>query len=127
MIPKRAFWAGTGYAAGAATSIWAVRKVKRVAARYTPSAVVVRARDGAIDTGRRVRDAVAEGRDAARRREAELRAALDGSDAAGTDGLGAAPVPLRLVAATPEPAQLEAPARPAAPGGSRGGRLRRVR
>ena len=34
MIPKRAFWAGAGYAAGATTSIWAVRKVKRAAARY---------------------------------------------------------------------------------------------
>lgn len=123
MIPKRAFWAGTGYAAGAATSIWAVRKVKRVAARYTPSAVVLRARDGAIDTGRRVRDAVAEGRDAARRREAELRAALDGPDLA----RGGAPVPLRLVEATPEPASPETPALPAASGGSRGGRLRRVR
>jgi len=127
MIPKRAFWAGTGYAAGAATSIWAVRKVKRVAARYTPSAVVLRARDGAIDTGRRFRDALAEGRDAARRREAELRAALDGSDAAGAAALGAAPAPLRLVEATPAPARLEAPAPPAASVGARGGRLRRVR
>ncbi|MFM7616119.1 MAG: hypothetical protein ACKO72_01465 [Actinomycetes bacterium] len=123
MIPKRAFWAGAGYAAGATTSIWAVRKVKRAAARYTPSAVVLRARDGAIDTGRRVRDAVAEGRDAARRREAELRAALDGADVGPASG----PVPLRLVEVTPEPASLEAPALPAASGGSRGGRLRRVR
>jgi len=122
MIPKRAFWAGTGYAAGAATSIWAVRKVKRVAARYTPSAVVVRARDGALDTGRRVRDAVAEGREAAQRREAELRAALETADTT----RGAEPVPLRLVDAIPEPAPTPTPALPAA-SGSRGGRLRRVR
>ena len=123
MIPKRAFWAGAGYAAGAASSIWAVRKVKRAAARYTPSAVVVRAKDGALDTGRRVRDAVAEGRDAAKRREAELRAALDGAPAEGVP----APAPLRLVEATVEPAPSDAPALPAAGSGTRGGRLRRVR
>ena len=123
MIPKRAFWAGAGYAAGAASSIWAVRRVKRAAARYTPSAVVVRAKDGALDTGRRVRDAVAEGRDAARRREAELRAALDGAPT----GPDAAAVPLRLVEAPVTPAPADAPALPAAASGARGGRLRRVR
>ena len=123
MIPKRAFWAGAGYAAGAASSIWAVRRVKRAAARYTPSAVVVRAKDGALDTGRRVRDAVAEGRDAARRREAELRAALDGAP---TEPDTAA-VPLRLVEAPVTPAPADAPALPAAASGARGGRLRRVR
>lgn len=123
MIPKRAFWASAGYAAGAASSIWAVRKVKRAAARYTPSAVVVRAKDGALDTGRRVRDAVAEGRDAARRREAELRAALDGATVERT----VAPAPLRLVEAPADPAPSDAPALPAAATGTRGGRLRRVR
>ena len=123
MIPKRAFWAGAGYAAGAASSIWAVRRVKRAAARYTPSAVVVRAKDGALDTGRRMRDAVAEGRDAARRREAELRAALDGAPT-GTDTTAA---PLRLVEAPVTPAPTEVPALPAAASGTRGGRLRRVR
>jgi hypothetical protein len=119
MIPKRAFWAGAGYAAGAASSIWAVRKVKRVASRYTPSAVVVRAKDNAVDTGRRVRDAVAEGRDAARRREAELRAALGGAEATPDPTT----VPLRLV----EPTPIEAPALPAAEPVTRSGRLRRVR
>jgi hypothetical protein len=123
MIPKRAFWAGAGYAAGAASSIWAVRKVKRAAARYTPSAVVVRAKDGALDTGRRMRDAVAEGRDAARRREAELRAALEGAPAEPT----AAPTPLRLVETTVDPAPSAAAALPPAATGTRGGRLRRVR
>jgi hypothetical protein len=123
MIPKRAFWAGAGYAAGAASSIWAVRRVKRAAARYTPSAVVVRAKDGALDTGRRMRDAVAEGRDAARRREAELRAALDGAPT----GADAPPAPLRLVEAPVTPAPSETPALPAADTGTRGGRLRRVR
>jgi hypothetical protein len=121
MIPKRAFWAGAGYAAGAASSIWAVRKVKRVAARYTPSAMVVRARDGVVETSRRARSAVAEGREAARRREAELRAALDG---------GAQPepaaAPLRLVEATPGAAPADVPALPA-PAVARGSRLRRVR
>ena len=123
MIPKRAFWAGAGYAAGAASSIWAVRRVKRAAARYTPSAVVVRAKDGALDTGRRMRDAVAEGRDAARRREAELRAALDGAPT----GADATPAPLRLVEAPVTPTPPETPALPAAGTGTRGGRLRRVR
>jgi len=123
MIPKRAFWAGAGYAAGAASSIWAVRKVKRAAARYTPSAVVVRAKDGALDTGRRMRDAVSEGRDAARRREAELRAALDGAPLESTP----TPAPLRLVEATVEPTPSDAPALPPAAAGGRGGRLRRVR
>ena len=122
MIPKRAFWAGAGYAAGATTSIWAVRKVKRAAARYTPSAVVLRARDGAVDTGRRVRDAVVEGREAARRREADLRAALDGA----TAPAALEPATLRLVEA-PAPAGAEVPALTPPAAAVRGGRLRRVR
>ncbi|MFM7270125.1 MAG: hypothetical protein ACKO2C_00620 [Actinomycetes bacterium] len=121
MIPKRAFWAGAGYAAGATTSIWAVRKVKRAAARYTPSALVLRARDGAVDTGRRVRDAVVEGREAARRREAELRAALDGAAAPAA----LEPATLRLVEAVPAGSEVPALTPPAA--AVRGGRLRRVR
>lgn len=123
MIPKRAFWAGAGYAAGATTSIWAVRRAKRTLARYTPSAVMVRTRDRALDTGRRVRDAVIEGRDAARRREVELRAALEG----GSAGAPIEAAPLRLVEASPSGGVVEVPALAAPAGANRGGRLRRVR
>lgn len=73
---KRAIWFSTGAAAGLGSSYWVQRRVRRAAARLTPQAV---GRDvgGAVrHAGQNVKAAVAEGRQAARAREAELTAEL---------------------------------------------------
>lgn len=64
---KRLFWLVVGFALGLGSS-WAVtRRLRRIAARYAPAEVVDR-------WGSSLRAAVAEGRDAMRAREAELKA-----------------------------------------------------
>jgi hypothetical protein len=68
---KRLTWFVGGAVAGAAGAGVAKRKVKAKAAELAPANIVRNARD-------RVRDAVSDGRRAARTREAELRARLDG-------------------------------------------------
>ena len=77
---KRVFWSTVGYAAGLSTSVYVQRRVRRAVEYYTPeqvrrdAAVVGRqvadkARDVVID----LREAAAEGAEAMREREAELR------------------------------------------------------
>ena len=77
---KRVFWSTVGYVAGLGTSVYVQRRVRRAVEYYTPEqvrrdAAVVgrqvagRAREVVID----LRDAAAEGADAMREREAELR------------------------------------------------------
>ena len=63
---KRARWMTVGYLAGIGTSYAAARKVKRAVGQYTPPEVARRSVD-------RVRDAISEGADTRRSREAELR------------------------------------------------------
>lgn len=66
---KRLFWLVVGFVLGLGSS-WAVmRRVRRVATRYVPAAVVDR-------WGGTVRAAVEEGRTAMRSREAELKEGL---------------------------------------------------
>ena len=81
MVPKRAFWAATGYAAGFGTSIWAVRKAKAAARRFAPSQVVARSAASAGVTRRRIggalSDAFSEGREVMRSREAQMRTDLE--------------------------------------------------
>ena len=38
-MPKRLFWMSSGYAAGAASSWWMQRKVKRTAEKVLPAAI----------------------------------------------------------------------------------------
>jgi len=71
MIPKRVTWFVGGAVAGAAGATVARRKVRAAAAELTPAAVARKAKQRAMD-------AWAEGRRAARHREAELRARMDG-------------------------------------------------
>jgi hypothetical protein len=71
---KRVTWFVGGAVAGAAGAGVAKRKVKATAAALAP-------RNVAKQTGQRIRDAVDEGRRAARVKEAELRARLDGRHA----------------------------------------------
>lgn len=123
MVPKRVFWAGAGYAAGVGSSVWAYRKVRAALRRLTPGGLAERARDAAVDTGRRARVAIDEGRVAMRTREAELRHHLD-PPAPGE-------VPLRLVGAPDVAITPAAPVRTRAIGPAANarsdGRGRRVR
>ncbi|MEZ5244736.1 MAG: hypothetical protein R2707_06555 [Acidimicrobiales bacterium] len=77
---KRVFWSTVGYAAGLGTSVYVQRRVRRAVEYYTPEQVrrdvavlgrqaADRARDVVID----LREAAAEGAEAMREREAELR------------------------------------------------------
>jgi hypothetical protein len=89
---KRILWSTVGYAAGLGTSVYVQRRVRRAVEYYTPEQVrrdvavigrqaADRARDVVID----LREAAAEGAEAMREREAELRReyAPDGPGATG--------------------------------------------
>jgi len=94
-VARRTVWLVTGVVAGAASSLYAERKLRRTveaaSARLQPDALAAEvgrtARHAVSSTGERVRDAVASGRQEKRRREAELWAGLhprvDGVSAAG--------------------------------------------
>ena len=75
---KRVTWFAAGMAAGAATSAYATRKVKKTARALKPSNVARGAVGRAKAKGRDVAEAVRDGRDAMRAKEAELRAQRDG-------------------------------------------------
>ena len=82
---RRLFWLGVGAVAGASGTVWAERKVRALLDQLGPQHLVVTAGNRARDVGRSVVDAVAEGRDVMREREAELRgdtsSAVDRADA----------------------------------------------
>lgn len=75
---KRVTWLGVGFAAGVGTTVVAARKAKQQMERYKPNAVVDRTQEKVVDGLTRMRDhlaaAVDDGRNAAKAREAELRA-----------------------------------------------------
>lgn len=73
MIPKRVFWLTVGYGAGIGSSWYAARKVRAAARRYTPDGLADRVSGAVSGASEKMRTAVAEGRDAMHRREAELR------------------------------------------------------
>ncbi len=98
-MARRAVWLVTGAVAGAASTLYAERKLRRTveaaAARLAPEALVTEvgrtARQAALSTGGRVRDAVAAGRNEMRRREVEIWAGLatpDGDLSPGGPGSG---------------------------------------
>ncbi len=115
-MARRSVWLVTGVVAGAASSLYAERKLRQTLeaaqARLQPEALVVEvgrtARQAASSTGGRVRDAVAAARLEKRRRENELWGELqEGRDREG---------PLRppgAVAADPTPAPEVDPTAPA--------------
>lgn len=74
---KRIFWMSTGVAVGASGAFWAKRKVEETVEQYLPEQVAVRAAATAKGLGTTVRAAAAEGREAMRSTEAELRARVD--------------------------------------------------
>ena len=78
---KRLRWLMMGMGLGASASVWAQRRVKVWLRSYTPPEVAARAARRSTElAGRKagdVRSALAEGRDAMRQREAELRRQID--------------------------------------------------
>lgn len=75
---KRVTWFLTGVAAGAAGAGYTKRKVRNTAAQLAPVRVVGRATSRAKERVDRMREAVHEGVEAMRAKEAELRAWRDG-------------------------------------------------
>ena len=101
-MPRRTLWLATGILTGAASSLYAERKIRRTldaaSARLQPDALVTEvgrtARRAARGTGSRLRAAVATGRTEMQRREEELWADLSASGA---------PAPSTSAAAFDEP------------------------
>ncbi|MGV3759372.1 MAG: hypothetical protein ACO1PW_07475 [Actinomycetota bacterium] len=71
---RRLFWLVIGAGFGFGVSFWLMRFVRETAARYTPERVSADLADALRSFGGDLRAAVAEGREAMREREAELRA-----------------------------------------------------
>lgn len=76
---KRTFWFTAGTAAGLGSSYWVQRRVKRVAARFTPEGLQREVSGAARSVSTNVKAAVTEGREAARVRESELTDQLNGT------------------------------------------------
>ena len=74
---KRLFWLTVGMAIGFGTSFWLYRLVQETVARYTPERLADDLSKAVRNLGSDLRAAVAEGREAARETEAELRGRLD--------------------------------------------------
>jgi hypothetical protein len=70
---KRLFWLLVGAGFGFGVSFWLMRFVRETFNRYSPERVSGDLADALRGLGRDLRAAVAEGRDAMREREAELR------------------------------------------------------
>jgi hypothetical protein len=71
---KRVTWLTVGFGLGVGTTVAAAREVRKRVDRYQPNALVDRATDGLGRLRDNLADAVDTGREAAREREAELRA-----------------------------------------------------
>jgi hypothetical protein len=74
---KRLFWLVVGAGFGFGVSFWLMRFVRDTVARYTPERVSSDLAGALRGFGADLRAAVAEGREAMREREAELRAQLE--------------------------------------------------
>ncbi len=74
---KRVFWLLMGAGFGFGVSFWLMRFVKATVERYTPERVSGDLAGALRSFGTDLRAAVAEGREAMREREAELRAELE--------------------------------------------------
>ena len=71
---RRLFWLMVGAGFGFGVSFWLMRFVRETAARYAPERVSADLTEALRNLGGDLREAVAEGREAMREREAELRA-----------------------------------------------------
>ena len=73
---RRLFWLVIGAGFGFGMSFWVMRFVRETAARYTPERMSADLADAIKSLGGDLRAAVADGREAMREREAELRAEI---------------------------------------------------
>ena len=74
---KRLFWVCVGIGLGAGMAYWLQKALRQTAQRYSPERVGGDLADGARRLSADVRKAIEEGREAMRKREAELRADLE--------------------------------------------------
>ena len=74
---KRLFWLCVGIGLGAGMAYWLQKFVRQTAERYSPERVGGDVAESARRLGADVRKAIDEGREAMRKREAELRAELE--------------------------------------------------
>lgn len=74
---RRLFWLMIGVGFGFGTSFWMMRLVRETVARYTPERISTDVTDALRRLSGEVQLALAEGREAMRDREAQLRAELD--------------------------------------------------
>jgi hypothetical protein len=70
---RRIFWLAVGLGAGAAGAVMTTRFARRQASKVAPAAIAREARGGLMDLARLVSESMAEGREAMREREEELR------------------------------------------------------
>jgi hypothetical protein len=70
---RRVFWLALGLGAGAAGTVLAARFARRQAQKVAPATLAREARGGLMDLARLVSESMAEGREAMREREEELR------------------------------------------------------
>ena len=76
---KRATWLTIGFGLGVGTTVAAAREVRKRVDRYQPNAMVDRLTERTISLRDQLLAAVDDGKDAARAREAELRARAPGA------------------------------------------------
>lgn len=76
---RRLFWLSLGIGFGFGSSFWLMRFVRETAARYAPERVSAELTGAIKGLGTDLRTAVADGRQAMREREAELRSDVDRS------------------------------------------------
>jgi hypothetical protein len=74
---RRVFWVAVGLGAGATAAVMVSRWMRRQADRMAPANVGRELQNGFRDLGQLFREAFAEGRQAMREKEAEIRSALE--------------------------------------------------
>jgi hypothetical protein len=73
---RRLFWVALGLGAGVAGAIMTSRFLRRQAAKVSPATLTREARGGLMDLAKLFNESIAEGREAMREREEELRSGL---------------------------------------------------
>ena len=74
---RRVFWLAVGLGAGVTTAVMTSRWMRRQAERVAPANIGRELQSGLRDLGELFREALAEGRQAMREKEAEIRSALE--------------------------------------------------
>ena len=70
---RRVFWLAVGLGAGAATAILTTRFARRQASKVAPANLAREARGGLMDLAKLFSESIAEGKEAMREKEEELR------------------------------------------------------